>query len=175
LPYGSSTHLLVGTAIGWSLHLQQDLADSLRHHRDEEKSPGVQRPGAFFVPEEGKFTMSDDRLVATAERCSAWLIGTTSVAAGYLLLASLSDWRAEGGSLLRVLPVSGWLHWALVAAAVVAFVFCIGVMLITVTAEARRLEVLRDSREREYRTRQKPSCLHGRTVSSERRSGVGDV
>ncbi|MCC2671867.1 MAG: hypothetical protein K0Q72_4338 [Armatimonadetes bacterium] len=106
--------------------------------------------------------MSDDRLVATAERCSAWLIGTTCVAVGYLLLASLSDWRAEGCSLLHVFPVSGWLHGALVAAAVVAFVFCIGVMLITVTAEARRLDVLRDSREREYRARQ-------------RSTGVGDL
>jgi hypothetical protein len=96
--------------------------------------------------------MFEERLMATAERCSALIVGIAGVAAGYLLLVSLSGWHPENSGFFSF-SLPGWLHVCLTVSAVGAFVVCISTMLLAVTLETRRINAINESLARRRRCR----------------------
>lgn len=88
--------------------------------------------------------MFEERLMATAERCGALIVGIAGVAAGYLFLVSLSGWDPENSGFFS-LPVPDWLHVWLTVSAAVAFVVCISTMLLAVALETRKIKAINAS------------------------------
>lgn len=102
--------------------------------------------------------MFEERLMATAERCSALIVGIAGVAAGYLFLVSLSGWHPESSGFFS-LPIPNWLHVWLTVSAVVAFVVCISTMLLAVTLETRRIKAINESLKRRRKSRSDSNAL----------------
>jgi hypothetical protein len=113
--------------------------------------------------------MSRDQLIATAERCSALIIGMTFAAAGFLFLISLTDWDPARSTLFSTLPVPGWLHALLIGGAITAFAVCIVTMLLVVTVESHQIAALRESLHRKHRAKSGDLHLRG-AVRGETRS-----